>query len=597
MRYPAQPTAPATPPSNTGGQYFDRRGEVNELKQGLRTALAERDSEKMKDNIRRVIGYMTLGIDMSRLFSEMVMAAQFGDIVHRKMVYLYLTTYAKSSGDLAILTINTLQKDTRDVDPSIRGLALRSICSMHMENMLEYLVPAITTGLSDGSGYVRKTAVFGVLKLYDLVSRKSLPSSEITLFEHQLVSMLSSDPDPMVTTNIILALEEMRQLVPVITKELVYSLLRRFGTFSEWGRSIILNSVLARYSPSSDDELFEIMNCLDIYMHQTSVNVSLEIFKLFLTWTSGDLQAQVLVQIKNPLLSLLSASSASVEMQLVVVAQVEFLLTQFGKICVPLFAPHWRQFVLTEFDSTELARTKVAVLSKFAATTFECSLVIISELKEYLTIFPEVEREVVTALVEVGTSGEYLGTEIYGVLRANLSPITLEGLCDLLAFFPDLASPEDLSVMVEERLEDSASAESLCWLLGEYGREIPESAYFLEQLEKKNLSEENLSNPPNTPSLQVALVTAGVKLFLARPVDCHQMVQRLIAFAIEAATAPEVRDTGLMYYRLMHAVGPKKMADGLTSAANLVVPANESLGDVAEFNAMGQTRFSVKCAV
>ena len=117
MRAQPLPDSPNNPTPNAGSQYFDRKGEVAELKQALRSALGERDSEKMRENIKKVIGYMTLGIDMSRLFSEMVMASQMGDTVQKKMVYLYLTTYAEENPDLAILAVNTLQKDTKDVDP------------------------------------------------------------------------------------------------------------------------------------------------------------------------------------------------------------------------------------------------------------------------------------------------------------------------------------------------------------------------------------------------------------------------------------------------------------------------------------------------
>jgi len=61
----------------------------------------------------QVIAYMTLGIDVSKVFSEMVMAASTKDLVQKKMVYHYLCNYAQQKADLAILAINTLQKDCR----------------------------------------------------------------------------------------------------------------------------------------------------------------------------------------------------------------------------------------------------------------------------------------------------------------------------------------------------------------------------------------------------------------------------------------------------------------------------------------------------
>lgn len=60
---------------------------------------------------KKVIAYMTLGIDVSRLFTEMMMAIETRDLVVKKMVYLYLCTYARQQPDLAIMCINTLQRD------------------------------------------------------------------------------------------------------------------------------------------------------------------------------------------------------------------------------------------------------------------------------------------------------------------------------------------------------------------------------------------------------------------------------------------------------------------------------------------------------
>ena len=54
---------------------------------------------------------MTVGIDVSRLFSDMILACNTRDLVVKKMVYLYLCAYAQSNPDLTLLAINTLQKD------------------------------------------------------------------------------------------------------------------------------------------------------------------------------------------------------------------------------------------------------------------------------------------------------------------------------------------------------------------------------------------------------------------------------------------------------------------------------------------------------
>ena len=90
-----------------------KKGEVNELRMLLRAVSLEKDPNKKRDVIKKVIAYMTLGIDVSRLFPEMVKASHTDDLVMKKMIYLYLTNYAEQNQELAILAINTFLMDLK----------------------------------------------------------------------------------------------------------------------------------------------------------------------------------------------------------------------------------------------------------------------------------------------------------------------------------------------------------------------------------------------------------------------------------------------------------------------------------------------------
>lgn len=100
------------------------------------------------------------------------MAIETRDLVVKKMVYLYLCNYAHDKPDLAIMyvhhvdwlggrkgsswlltyihllhvwrcslprCVNTLQRDCSSDDPMVRGLALRSLCSLRLPSMVEYI--------------------------------------------------------------------------------------------------------------------------------------------------------------------------------------------------------------------------------------------------------------------------------------------------------------------------------------------------------------------------------------------------------------------------------------------------------------------------
>jgi AP-4 complex subunit beta-1 len=87
QQYPGGPHAapPGAPPGSgaAGGppvpdSYFteSRKGEISELRNLLRGFAAERDPARKRDIIKKVIAYMTLGIDVSRLFSDMMLAIE-----------------------------------------------------------------------------------------------------------------------------------------------------------------------------------------------------------------------------------------------------------------------------------------------------------------------------------------------------------------------------------------------------------------------------------------------------------------------------------------------------------------------------------------
>ena len=227
--------------------------------------------------MKKAIAFMTLGIDVSRLFSEMVLVCgSTTDLVQKKMVYLYLVNYAEQNSDLAILAMNTLMKDCRSDDPSVRGMALRSLCSMKLGgSLLEYLDPAIRQGLKDVSPYVRRTAVIGCLKLFHAFPAHVM---EETNFLETLFAMLSSDKNTdvvhalLATLDEILACSELKGLT--LTPSLAYPLLNQLSSFSEWGQARLLSLLSSRFTrPKNDDELFDLMNVLDPLLINSSTAV------------------------------------------------------------------------------------------------------------------------------------------------------------------------------------------------------------------------------------------------------------------------------------------------------------------------------------
>jgi len=144
------------------------------------------------------------------------------------------------------MAINTFLMDCKQqFNHKIRGLALRSLCSLRFTDVTQYMQQAIVDGLNDVDPYVKKTAIIGCIKFY----HQSKDDFKKTDFLDNLYK-LTRDHDPLVVINAIEAINEIRAEKGGIevTRSLVIHLLNRIKDFNEWGQSIILE-LTARYEP------------------------------------------------------------------------------------------------------------------------------------------------------------------------------------------------------------------------------------------------------------------------------------------------------------------------------------------------------------
>jgi len=299
---------------------------------------------------------MTLGIDVSRLFTEMILAVEDRDLVIKKMVYLYLTTYAQNNPELSQMCTNTLQKDTSNDDPIIRGLALRSLCSLRVESMMEYVIDPLRRSLGDSNAYVRKTAVMGVLKLHDLN-----PSIVEGLVD--VVRGMVTDSDTIVVANAIRCVNEIRRKeggMKVSRKEML-QLLNRVQEFDEFGLSEVLG-LLVKYEPNGKDEMFAIMNLLDPVLRTSNSGSVLATIKCFLKLTDGieGMGEMVCQRIKPPILTLVAGGTP--ELVYCLLCHLKHLVN----ISPSTFSPDYRQLYIRYNEPSHVKYLKVEILASLA---------------------------------------------------------------------------------------------------------------------------------------------------------------------------------------------------------------------------------------
>jgi AP-1 complex subunit beta-1 len=251
-----------------GKEHIPKRGEMQELKEELNNV----SKDKVKDAVKKVIAAMTVGKDVAVLFMDMLKCMQTTDIELKKLVYLYLINYAKQQPDLAIMAVNSFVNDSRDPNPLVRALALRTMGCIRVDKIAEYLCDPLRKALVDPDPYVKKTAAICVLKLFDMDSEMVVEQDYI-----QLLTDLLSDSNPMVVSNVVAALSEISRKVAhfTIDANTVHKLLTVLNEATPWGQVYVLDALTA-YAPTDVREAEQIMDRVSprLSHHNSSVVLS-----------------------------------------------------------------------------------------------------------------------------------------------------------------------------------------------------------------------------------------------------------------------------------------------------------------------------------
>jgi len=162
------------------------------------------DREKL-DAMKRLVALISKGRNVSEYFAQVVKNVASHNLEIRKLVYIYLLRYAEQEPDLALLSINTFQKDLTDPNPLIRAMALRVLGGIRVPMIGNIVVLAIKKCAADVSPYVRKVAALAIPKCYEYVITFHFFSSLTVLQTRQRPSPLPhrnhhhSPPRPLTT--------------------------------------------------------------------------------------------------------------------------------------------------------------------------------------------------------------------------------------------------------------------------------------------------------------------------------------------------------------------------------------------------------------
>ncbi|OVA05836.1 Clathrin/coatomer adaptor [Macleaya cordata] len=530
--------------SGHDSKYFSttKKGEIPELKDELNSQY----KDKKKDAVKKVIAAMTVGKDVSSLFTDVVNCMQTENLELKKLVYLYLINYAKSQPDLAILAVNTFVKDSQDPNPLIRALAVRTMGCIRVDKITEYLCDPLQRCLKDDDPYVRKTASICVAKLYDI-------NAELVEDRGFLDTLkdLISDNNPMVVANAVAALAEIQENSsrPIfeITSHTLSKLLTALNECTEWGQVFILDA-LSKYKAADAREAENIVERVTPRLQHANCAVVLSAVKMILQQmeliTSTDVVRNLCKKMAPPLVTLLSAEP---EIQYVALRNINLIVQRRPTI----LAHEIKVFFCKYNDPIYVKMEKLEIMIKLASDRNIDQVLL--EFKEYATeVDVDFVRKAVRAIgrcaIKLERAAERCISVLLELIKIKVNYVVQEAIIvikDIFRRYPNTYE-SIIATLCEslDTLDEPEAKASMIWIIGEYAERIDNADELLESF---------LESFPEEPALvQLQLLTATVKLFLKKPTEGpQQMIQVVLNNATVETDNPDLRDRAYIYWRLL----------------------------------------------
>mmetsp|Transcript_35278 Transcript_35278/g.85545 ORF Transcript_35278/g.85545 Transcript_35278/m.85545 type:complete len:1320 (+) Transcript_35278:50-4009(+) len=198
----------------------------------------------LQRGMKWLLASISKGRDVSDFYPHVVKLVGATSLEVRKMVFMYLVQYADhdaTTRELSLLSINSFQRGLADHEQLIRGLALRVLSSIRIQDILQIQILGVQKCAKDSSPYVRKCAANALSKLSP---RCDIEQREMLL--EIMKNLLEVEASTMVLTSVLIAFAE---LCPE-RLDFMHSSFRKIchllTDMDEWGQVVVIE-ILARY--------------------------------------------------------------------------------------------------------------------------------------------------------------------------------------------------------------------------------------------------------------------------------------------------------------------------------------------------------------
>ncbi|KAI1991439.1 AP-3 complex subunit beta [Ophidiomyces ophidiicola] len=462
----------------------------------IKKLLDSRVDREILDGLRKVVSLMYRSESCAPFFSSVVKNVASPNVEIKKLVYIYLLKYAEEEPDLALLSINAIQKSLTDQNPQVRAMALRTMSGIRVPVISQIVSLAIKRGCGDMSPHVRKAAALAIPKCYRLD-----PNTMPQLTDY--LSTLLGDTQYFVVGPAVASFTEVcPDRLDLIHKH-YRSIVRKLVDMDEWGQlaTLRLMTIYARkcfsrrtervkksaskgfydeVESSDDGDNDEV---LDILVMDSDLDLLLKACKLLLQSRNSAVivdtvrcfrylgtieQLQLTV---GPLIALLRCSQDIQHVALYNIIAVALLIPK-------TFTKYASHFLVRSTDQEQIKILKMEILTiLYPYFGLHMKGVILSELEHFSNGFDlALVRESVRAIGRCAESDPSVSDKCLQILLRQLSSAHDNLVSEALTVVRHLvqqnpASHTSTVVMLAKRLGITTSPEAratIIWLVGEF---------------------------------------------------------------------------------------------------------------------------------
>ncbi|KAI0023112.1 adaptin N terminal region-domain-containing protein [Xylariomycetidae sp. FL0641] len=542
------------------------QGKVAELRLELNSGpKKDKNFTQKKIALKKIVANMTMSNnEMVSLFPDIIACMHIQSLEIKKMCFLFLVNYSRMRPEIAVKAIPVLEQvssctpwrwpgvripniiqDMQDSNPLVRALALRTMSYVHVREYVEATVPLAKRLLRDADPYVRKTAAYCVAKLYDH-DKGMVEQSDLI----DRLNELLRDDNPTVVASTLASLMDIWERSDSIKLTIDYSNASKMVAIlpdcSEWSQTYILEALMS-YVPQESGEATLLAERIAPRLSHSNSAVVLTCIRVILylmNYIADEKHVSALCKkLSPPLVTLLAKGP---EVQYLALRNALLILQRRPDV----LRNDIRVFFCKYNDPIYVKVTKLELI--FMLANEKNIDEVLTELREYATeVDVHFVRKAVRAIGKLAIKIEPAARSCINLLlelvATKVPYIVQEATVVIRNIFRKYPNQYEsiIGTLCEhlDSLDEPEAKAAMVWVIGQYADRIENSDALLEDF-LYSFAEEPVE-------VQLALLTATVKLFIQRPTRGQELVPRVLKWATEETDNPDLRDRAYMYWRLL----------------------------------------------